>query len=61
MNVFAWMGVGIGAMVLIIWFLLTINGMLTSPVGRSFLIGWSLIGIATWGVLSGIYLIAESV
>lgn len=60
MTVIAWTGVGIGVMVLVVWFLLTINGLLTSPVGRSFLIGWSLVGAAVWGAVSALYLIARA-
>lgn len=61
MNVVVWIGAGIGAMVFVVWFLLTMNGLLANPVGRSFLIGWSIVGVVVWTIVSTLYLIARAV
>jgi hypothetical protein len=60
-NILAWIGVGIGAMLVLGWLLVGIGGMLSSPIGRSILVCWTILGIAVWGVIGGIYLIAEAI
>lgn len=61
MNVLAWLGVGIAALVLAVWFLPTVIGMLLYPLSRALVYVWTSIVIIVWGLLGGIYLTVEAV
>lgn len=58
MNVVAWTGVGIAAVVLVFGFFISgITGLLTTSVGRALLGAWVLLGTVTWGLVGAVYLI----
>lgn len=61
MEAFAWTGVGIVALLLAAYFLFGIVGLLRDPLGRWFLFGWTLIGVAAWGVVGALYLLVQAV
>lgn len=61
METFAWIGIGIAALLLALWLIGGITGLVVNPVGRALILAWTLIGIAAWAALGGIYLIAQAV
>jgi hypothetical protein len=60
MEIFAWTGVAIGALLVIIYAVIWLVGMLSNPIGRYILIGWTLTAAIAWAVLGGIYLVSKA-
>jgi hypothetical protein len=57
MEVFAWTGLGIIALLLLVSLVVWIVGMLSNPFGRAILLGWALLAAAAWAVTGGLYLL----
>jgi hypothetical protein len=60
MEIVAWTGVGILALLIVIVAAIWINGILSDPIGRTLAAGLTIMAIAVWGVIGGIYLIVEN-
>lgn len=58
METFAWIGVGLLALLVIIYFSAGLIGMFKDPIGRAIIIGLSILAVIAWGITGGIYLIA---
>ncbi len=57
MEVFAWTGVCVAGVLVLIWLGAFLWGMVRSEIGRGILLGLSIVAVAVWGLLGGVYLL----
>lgn len=61
METIAWMGAAVLCLVLAACAVVALMGMLTDPIGRAVVLGWTVIGVVAWGLLGAAYLIVKAI